>query len=178
MSHRHLKAGLCRIGCWGRSLRQRDGVETPFRSHGIGARAKRPRLPFGITVGGDIVDPDGKPLHGLNAQGPKRVIRRFLLSQPAIEQLLHGPGRLAKLVKPDHAGAALECVEGTAQYRQLADIPGLVVQSRNSGLGLPGNLARFLQEDIPQIVFFKIFLTHWRSNRHGSLHRGGDQICQ
>ena len=162
--------------------RRRKRKQPPLQAHGFRTGAECGSGPPLILAGRDVANPDFKTGHGLHAKVAKIVAGRVLLCEPAVEHLLHGPRGLAKFIEPNHAGTALESVKGATQHRQLTDVARRVQQCGKRCLGLTRHLTRFFQENIAQIVFFKVGSSRKgigrRRLRNGGRRSSGYQLCQ
>ena len=78
------------------------------------ARAYHRRTPVRVGVASDVLHPLTQLMQGVARQLEQFAAGRLLLGQPAVEQLLHRPGRLTKLGEAEHSGAALERVKDPA----------------------------------------------------------------
>ena len=97
---------------------------------------------------GNGLNPLPKSTQRLFGNATQRFVRRLLFGQPRIEQLLHGPGSLAKLGQPDHAGAALERVERAPQRGDLLYVRRRCLQGSDGAMAVLNHLTCFLQEDV------------------------------
>ena len=108
----------------------------------------------------------------------------FLVSQPAVKQLLHGPGSLTKFIEADHARAAFEGVKNTPQNGQLVDVAGIGCQQANSLQPVASSLSGFFEKNVAQVVFFKVNFfnltgraaSSWRNCAGKRLQRAGGSL--
>ena len=122
------------------------------QAHGIRTGAERRRLPLLRCIGGNRFNPGFKALQGLHGQCLHRLGHSFLLSQPGIEHLLHGPACLTKFIQPHHARAAFEGVKGTAQYRLLTQVGRVLCQRLQRSQPMPHHFTRLFQKDVQQLA--------------------------
>ena len=125
----------------------------------LGAGAEGLRTPCIGAVRGDVVHPAREFLHRLACQRQQWRARGSLFGQHGVEQLLHRPGCLAKLVQAHHARTALERVESAPQGREMLQIARLNLQVRHGLQPVGHDFAGLLQEDIEQVVFIRLFVT-------------------
>ena len=157
-------------------MRQNQRTEPAFNAHGLGACAKRRCNPRAITAGGYVFNPARKASQGVARQTQQIMTGRFLICHPPVEQLLHGPGSLTKLIEPHHPRAAFEGVENAPQNRQLVDIAGVSTQQAHRLQPIARNFPGFFQKNIAQIVFFKVNFFN-PIGRDASSRRGSDDKC-
>ena len=146
-------------------------------SQGIRHQTERRRMPRIRALLGNGLNPLPKSTQRLFGNATQRFVRRLLFGQPRIEQLLHGPGSLAKLGQPDHARAALERVERAPQRGDLLNVRRRCLQGSDDAMAVLDHLTRFLQEDVQQIVVFcgarirpHCLRGRWRSWRRSARH--------
>ena len=123
-----------------------------IQAHGIGGSAEWGCRPVLCLVLLQILRPGAKGLERILGQLLHGLGHGFLLGQPGIEHLLHGPACFTKLVKSHHAGAALERMESTAQRGLLAQICGLIGQRLQRLQTIANNFTSLFKEDAQQFV--------------------------
>ena len=92
-----------------------------------------------------------------------------MVGQALVEALLGDPGEFAQVVEPDHAGTALERVEGPAEQLQRFDVPGRLAPAGQGIAGGLQNLACFLQEDVAHL---RVDADRRRRRRRGAFRQG------
>ena len=153
------------------------------QTQAIGSLAEGQRTPVSVNTRGDIFDPAPEALDGIARQADQVRARRLLLGQPGVEQLLHGPGGLAKLAQADHPRTALERVEGAPQYRLFAEVARLVDERRDSPKPRLDHFSGFFQEDLAQLGVFGIehyrgAAASWRRLRRDCGNRRDHRLCR
>ena len=152
----------------------------------------------GVRLGGQVVDIvplalglGGEFVHQLRQQGDHVVdhaldvlVRLDAAVEYAVEQVLDGPGQLADDQRADHAAAALEGVEGTADFGQRVLVVRIGAPARQVVADGLQHFAGFFDEDFQQFVVHRLFVGRRRqqagrdlaSGRVDGLHRGGHDI--
>ena len=174
--------------------RRRNGTpgdETLRRKIGLACRRQRlyradffrpldqlRRVYAGLFLRAQLRNPPGK--FSVREFDQAIQIRRagFFLGAQFIEHLLHFPTRVAKVLEPDHAPAALEGMEGAAQCSQKFLIPRLVTAFGQRGGNGGKHLARLFEE---YFQHFRIRVAaavdvgcRCGNRRHGSSRCNGD----
>ena len=148
----------------GQRLARRQGTgRSPARlcsplAQRIGRQRQVRRVVAGGIADGQRLDPLREVRTGLVAEIAQVVVSgAAVLGQAGIEQLLAGPGRIAKRPQAHHARAAFEGVEGAAQRgeRRCVVVAGLKRLQRGPGAGQ--DLQRFFEEDLAHLgVVFQL----------------------
>ena len=180
-SHLRLKCHFSQDRGFSVGRRHHQRQQGSIQAHGIRRLPERVRLPARGLARRNVVRPA--------AEGPQRVGRKLqqtrvhglLLSQPGIEQLLHRPGGLTKIVQPHHPRTALERVKGTPQCGLLTQVARIVLQHLDRSQTIDYHLARLFQEDLQQFVLDLRHLrrgwcgrcrSHWQGRRLAACYSG------
>ena len=134
----------------------------------VGRNTERLGFPVLCVPFFNVFGPQPKAAQRVTTQQQQRLLHGFLICQPGIQQLLHGPGCFAKLGQAHHARAAFECVEHPAQGGLFGQVGWLCGQGIHTHQPICDHFAGLFQEHVHQVVFFQV---HCRQDGRGLWHR-------
>ena len=156
--------------------RQRDRQARVLQPQRVGGPGQDGGLVAALAAGRNGLGPVAQVDEGVAGEAAQHRVHVRPLRQARIEELLAGPGRIAEVLQPHHAGAALQRVEGAAHHGHVQRTVGRVVQAADRAMGIGDDLARFLDEDVAHLrVVFQAgaALRRGLGRRHG---RRGRQL--
>ena len=173
---RHGRSGVRGIGGGHAQWQQRA-----IRAHRIRRNPEGFGLPRVRSSCCDVIGPSTEGAQRLGGELQQRFLDGFLLGQPGIERLLHGPRGFTKFVQPHHARATLEGMEGPPQRGLLAQVTRCSTQRVNGRQAGGDNFARLFQEDVEQFILAIVLRqgcgsdvarrNHWKRGLFRSGHR-------
>ncbi len=144
---RHLRQDT---GSAGRGVAQRDPA--PIVAQRIGRTAHDAMLEAGSLPDGDAIDPAAQIVECFAAEFEQVVVGGRTVGHAGVVELLAAPRRLAEVLQPDHARAALQRVEGASHRGHAAQVARVVAQLRQRLARRLHHLARFLEEDVAHLM--------------------------
>ena len=117
----------------------------------FGLGEERARVGRGGAAGPQRLDPGREQLLSAVDQVQEGGCRRPVELQPAVEGLLHAPGRFAQRTQPDHAAAALEGVKAAADGDQGVEGLHRLARAVEFGADAGEDLVGLFDEDAKQL---------------------------
>ena len=152
-----------------------QGFVARQRMSGMGQPVDVIALPLAILgVFLDQLRQQGKGLLDHRLQG--RTVSDAMV-QPAIEQILQGPGQLADDQRLDHATTALEGMEIAPQFTQRGTLLGVCLPGRQPAFQFHLDLAGLFDKDLAQLVLDRFGIgRRWQQRLRHLRRRGIDGI--
>ncbi|MNM72002.1 hypothetical protein D3C81_836860 [compost metagenome] len=142
------KADHIAVADWRHGRTRLAQLEWSAFAHAFGRRQQHAGLALAPRAAFQFGHPFAQLVPAIIQQGKQIIADCAGLGQPGIHDAFDGAGRLGKLRQADHAAAALQGMEGTAQHGQVFAAGRLLARQGQGGIDKGQHFARFGDEDV------------------------------